>query len=177
MVVLFIKLIKKCIFPLKFLHLLALGSGSGFPIRIRIHKVTESWSNPDPQPCFELSVVCMFRKLIQKKRSRIGSSEEAGHPATRRPDEEEPRGKRRLAARRRRHHAQAQGEDQFPAPFIPHWTDQEVPVMLHHVSDREWLKKGRCIRDRYCFGRYPANPKAGYRIPGMDFVAQNVKIS
>jgi hypothetical protein len=38
-------------FPLKFLHFLAPGSGSGFPIRIRVHKVTESGSNPDPQPC------------------------------------------------------------------------------------------------------------------------------
>jgi hypothetical protein len=36
---------------LKFINFLA--PGSGFPIRIRIHKVTESGSNPDPdpQPC------------------------------------------------------------------------------------------------------------------------------
>jgi hypothetical protein len=46
------KITKKCIFPLKFLHFLAPGSGSGFAIRIRIHKVTESGSNPDPQPWF-----------------------------------------------------------------------------------------------------------------------------
>jgi hypothetical protein len=33
--------------------------GSGFPIRIRIHKVAESGSNPetDPQPCLKLLVV------------------------------------------------------------------------------------------------------------------------
>jgi hypothetical protein len=46
------KITKNCIFPLKFLHCLAPGSvsGSGFPIWMRIHKVTESGSNPDPDP-------------------------------------------------------------------------------------------------------------------------------
>jgi hypothetical protein len=41
-------------FPLKFLSFLAPGSGSGFPIRIQIHKVSESGSSPDldPQPWF-----------------------------------------------------------------------------------------------------------------------------
>jgi hypothetical protein len=39
---------------MKFLNFLALGSGSRFPIRIRIHKVTESGSNPDSQPCLKL---------------------------------------------------------------------------------------------------------------------------
>jgi hypothetical protein len=37
----FLKITKKCIFPLKFLHFLVPGSESGFPIRIRIHKVTK----------------------------------------------------------------------------------------------------------------------------------------
>jgi hypothetical protein len=37
-------------FPLKFLNFLAPGSGSRFPIRLRIHKVTESGSNPNPDP-------------------------------------------------------------------------------------------------------------------------------
>jgi hypothetical protein len=41
-------------FPLKFLNFLAPGSGTGFPIRIRIHKVTESGSNPDPQPWLQV---------------------------------------------------------------------------------------------------------------------------
>jgi hypothetical protein len=46
----FYKITKKCIFPLKFLHFFAPGSGSGFPIRIRIHKVIKTGSNPDPDP-------------------------------------------------------------------------------------------------------------------------------
>ena len=71
----------------------------------------------------------LFRKLIQKKRSRIGSSEDAAQ-ATRRPEEEEPRSKRRLATRRRRHHAQAQGEDQFPAPLLQHWGEHEVLLLM-----------------------------------------------
>jgi hypothetical protein len=56
----FLKLTKTCIFPLKFLNFLA--PGSGFPIRIRIHKVTESGSNPDPdpQPCFNVVKVHKF---------------------------------------------------------------------------------------------------------------------
>jgi hypothetical protein len=40
----FKKLTKKCFFPLKFLSFLAPGSVSGFPIQIRIHKVSESGS-------------------------------------------------------------------------------------------------------------------------------------
>jgi hypothetical protein len=52
----FLKITKKCIFSLKFLSFLA--PGSGFPIRIRIHKVSESGSNPDPdpQPCFRVLI-------------------------------------------------------------------------------------------------------------------------
>jgi hypothetical protein len=44
----FKKITKKCIFPLKFLHFLAPRSGSGFLIRIPIHKVTESGSKTLP---------------------------------------------------------------------------------------------------------------------------------
>jgi hypothetical protein len=71
----------------------------------------------------EQHVDLYFRKLIQKKRSRIGSSDGG--------QEEEVRSKRRLATRRRRHHAQVQGEDRFPAPpTLPPWADQEVILVF-----------------------------------------------
>jgi hypothetical protein len=44
----FFQITKKYIFTLIILNFLA--PGSGFPIRIRIHKVAESGSNPDPVP-------------------------------------------------------------------------------------------------------------------------------
>ena len=68
-------------------------------------------------------MILYCRKLIQKKRSRIGSSDGG--------QEEEVRSKRRLATRRRRHHAQVQGEDRFPAPpTLPPWADQEVILVV-----------------------------------------------
>jgi hypothetical protein len=49
----------KCIFPLKFLDFLA--PGSGFPIRIRIHKVTESGSTT----LFLIPVLVRYRYAVE----------------------------------------------------------------------------------------------------------------
>jgi hypothetical protein len=54
----FFLILKSAFFYGNFLTFLPLDPDprSGFPIRIRIHKVTESGSNPDPdpQPCLEM---------------------------------------------------------------------------------------------------------------------------
>jgi hypothetical protein len=68
-VVNFFLITKKCFFLLKFPSFLAPGSGSGYPIRIRIHKVTDSGFNPDPapQPCkkvYQVSTSAVDSKLF-----------------------------------------------------------------------------------------------------------------
>jgi hypothetical protein len=66
---------EKCIFQWNSLIYLLLDPdpGSGFPIciRIQIHKVAESGSNPDPQPCFQGQLRTQTLLLLRSSTTQV----------------------------------------------------------------------------------------------------------